>query len=304
MVSHPQGKVMVVMIHNGMSRPYMDRTGSIWVKSGADKRKATSGEEIRRMIQEVDVFHADATLVDASGLGDIDQNYFSSYFEKEYGEKLEDQLIPLDKILENQNLLKKGRLNYAGVLLFSNRARYLLPAFMVKAVSFYGTSIADTRYQDSKHISGRLADVFQQCISFLLGNLKGIQGDQGFNSVGQPEIPRAALEEIMVNALVHRNYFISAPIKLLIFSDRVEITSPGHLPNNLSLANVVSGSSNFRNPILATFAARILPYHGLGSGIRRALNAYPHIEFIDDREGNQFKAIVKRAASLNTTAGS
>jgi len=80
----------------------------------------------------------------------------------------------------------------------------------------------------------------------------------------------------------------------MIFSNRVEIISPGHLPNNLTLENIKAGNSNIRNPILASFATKLLPYRGLGSGILRSLKAYPAIELIDDREGNLFKVIVAR----------
>lgn len=59
------------------------------------------------------------------------------------------------------------------------------------------------------------------------------------------------------------------------------------------------GNSNLRNPILASFAAKnILPYRGLGSGIRRALEEWPRIEFIDDREGSLFTAVVRRDPSV------
>jgi ATP-dependent DNA helicase RecG len=109
-----------------------------------------------------------------------------------------------------------------------------------------------------------------------------------------PEIPRIALEEIIVNALVHRDYFISASIRVFVFDDRVEIISPGHLPNNLTIENIKAGNSNTRNPILASFANQILPYRGYGSGILRALSAYPAIDFVDDRDGNLFKAIFWR----------
>ena len=68
-------------------------------------------------------------------------------------------------------------------------------------------------------------------------------------------------------SLIHRDYFISAPIRIFVFSDRIEITSPGHLPNNLSRENIKSGYSNFRNPILSSFATRIILY--LGSGVQR-----------------------------------
>jgi ATP-dependent DNA helicase RecG len=108
------------------------------------------------------------------------------------------------------------------------------------------------------------------------------------------EIPKVVLEELLANALIHRDYFISAPIRIFIFTNRIEIISPGHLPNNLTVANIKAGNSNIRNPILASFATKILPYRGLGNGIRRALKAYPAIEFEDDRSGNQFKVIIFR----------
>lgn len=53
-------------------------------------------------------------------------------------------------------------------------------------------------------------------------------------------------------------------------------------------------NSNIRNPILASFASKLLPYRGLGSGILRAYKAYPDIELINDRQNNLFKAIIKR----------
>ena len=83
-------------------------------------------------------------------------------------------------------------------------------------------------------------------------------------------------------------------LTLLIFSDRVEIISAGHLPNNLTIENIKMGNSNIRNPILASFASKLLPYRGLGSGILRAYKAYPDIELIDDRQNNLFKAVIKR----------
>jgi ATP-dependent DNA helicase RecG len=99
---------------------------------------------------------------------------------------------------------------------------------------------------------------------------------------------------IIGNAFVHRDYFVSAPIRVFVFVDRVEIISPGHLPNNLTVENIKAGNSNSRNPVLASFANQILPYRGYGSGILRALENYPSIDFIDDRDGNLFRCIIRR----------
>ncbi|MBA4389095.1 MAG: hypothetical protein C0404_14025 [Verrucomicrobia bacterium] len=68
--------------------------------------------------------------------------------------------------------------------------------------------------------------------------------------------------------------------------DRIEIVSSGHLPNNLTIEKTRVGNSNIRNPILASYAAKgMLPYHGIGSGITRALDDWPDIRFTDVRGG-------------------
>nr|WP_015060674.1 RNA-binding domain-containing protein [Pseudomonas savastanoi]CBZ39990.1 putative ATP-dependent DNA helicase,transcriptional regulator [Pseudomonas savastanoi pv. savastanoi] len=297
-VPHPNGTVMVVSIPEGISKPYMDKNGTIWVKNGSDKRRATSREELQRLFQQAGLVHADETPVAGLGPGGVDLPYFEAFFEQQFGEQLALHNQPLPQLLTNMNLMNQGHLNVAGSLLFAKVPHYALPAFIIKAVAFVGNEIEDERYIDSRDITGKLADVFQQALGFIIANTRAVQGAQGFNSPGQAEIPRIVWEELVANALVHRDYFISAPVRVLVFMDRVEIISPGHLPNNLTIENIKAGNSNMRNPILASFAAKLLPYRGLGSGLLRALRAWPQIELVDDRAGNLFKAIVVRPGVL------
>lgn len=294
-VPHPAGTVLVLSIAEGVNKPYMDKNGAIWVKTTSDKRRATSREELQRLFQQAGLVHADETPVAGLSAGDVDMPYFETFFEQQFGEPLAQHNQPLPQLLTNMNLMNQGQLNVAGGLLFAKSLHYALPAFIVKAVAFVGTQIEDERYIDSRDIAGKLADVFQQTLGFIVANTRAAQGEQGFNSQGQPEIPRIVWEELVANALIHRDYFVSAPIRVLVFADRVEIISPGHLPNNLTIENIKAGNSNMRNPILASFAAKLLPYRGLGSGLLRALRAWPQIELIDDRAGNLFKAIVARS---------
>ena len=70
--------------------------------------------------------------------------------------------------------------------------------------------------------------------------------------------------------------------------------SPGHLPNHLNTQQIRFGVSNLRNPALASHAFHMLPYHGMGSGIIRALQDWPQIEFTDDRQGDQFRVTLRR----------
>lgn len=290
----PGGIVMVITISDGISKPYMDKNGVIWVKNGADKRKATSREEIQRMFQSAGLIHGDEIPANRMTAADLDTAYFGDFFTKHFGETLEEHGIPLPVLLENMNLMKDGVLNISGALIFAKNPQYRLPVFIVKAVVYPSNEIHMSEYRDSQDITGKIEDVYNSSLSFIMRNIHYIQGGQDINSLGKPEIPKITIEELLVNALIHRDYFISAPIRIFIFNDKIEIISPGHLPNNLTVENIKNGNSNIRNPILASYATKILPYRGLGSGIRRAIKAYPDITFIDDRDGNKFKAVILR----------
>jgi len=102
------------------------------------------------------------------------------------------------------------------------------------------------------------------------------------------------LEELVVNMLVHRDYFVSAAWRVMIFDNRIELISPGALPNNITVENIRNGISNIRNPIIASFATKELPYRGLGTGILRSLAAVPDLELESDHNLNQFTARIPR----------
>jgi len=286
--------IMIIDVQKGINKPYQDKNGVIWVKNGADKRKATAREEMQRLFQDSGNIHADVTPVLGLTIADLDMPYFRDFFQRRYGESLDNQQVSLEQTLVNLNLSNGEELNLTGALLFSRTPASRLPSFIVKAAAFPGENITTSSYIDNRNITGKISDVFQQTVSFILSNTKQIQGEQGINTIGQPEIPNIVLEELIANALVHRDYFISSSIRVFVFPSRIEIISPGHLPNNLTIANIKAGNSNTRNPVLASFAYQILPYRGFGSGILRALENYPDIDFIDDRDGNKFKCIIKR----------
>ena len=94
--------------------------------------------------------------------------------------------------------------------------------------------------------------------------------------------------------MVHRDYFISSTVKILIFSDRIEIISPGKLPNSLTVENIKNGISIIRNPVFLSTVQYILPYKGLGTGIARSISLYPDITMENRIDENQFKAIIHR----------
>lgn len=294
--------VMVVTVQEGISKPYSDNGGVFWVKSGADKRRVTSREEVQRMFQSADLVHADELPVEGTNTGDIDQEHFSGFFEKLYGEPLDEALdrdgLSLVRLLNNLGLAREATLNLAGLMIFGRHPQRHRPAFVVKAVAFVGNDPAGDKYRDSQDIDGCLRDLHKEIMSFLTRNLRRLQGKKGINTEGDLEVPLAALEELVVNMLLHRDYFISAPWRVMLFDDRIELISPGALPNNLTVENIRNGVSVIRNPLLASFATKgnELPYRGIGTGIRRALAAVPSLELESDTDRNLFTARIPRTA--------
>ena len=275
----------------------MTREGVIWLKSGADKRRVNSKEELRRLFQLTNQFHADE-LPTKARIEALDKLRFRDFLRDVFKQEFPDNSAELTRLLQNMNLATDdGMLNLAGMLLFAEHPERFKPQFVVKAIRYPGNRIHATEYLDTEDFGGPLRKTFEDALAFVMRNLHKVQAGRGVNAPGLPEIPETVFEELLVNALVHRDYLVSAPIRLFIFDNRIEIISPGHLPNNLTVEKILTGNSNIRNPILVSYVAKgLLPYHGLGSGIRRALDAWPRIDFVDDHEGCLFSVTVHRTA--------
>ena len=141
---------------------------------------------------------------------------------------------------------------------------------------------------------------FETIMSFFTRNLKNVQVEKEFNSLGRLEIPYTSLVEFVVNALVHRSLNWNAPIRIFIFDNRVEIHSPGILPNGLQVEDITNGTSMPRNNFLFNNAIYLLPYTGAGTGIQRALEDGLQVEFKNDERTHEFLITVMRKEGLDT----
>ena len=234
--------------------------------------------------------------VEGTSPEDVNMEHFEVFFTKLYEKNPGETGIPLEQLLNNLGLASGARLNLAGLMLFGRNPQRYRPAFVVKAVSFVGTDPAGDTYRDSQDIDGCLRQLYKDTLYFLTRNLRRVQGGKGFNTVGDLEIPPAALEELVANMLLHRDYFVSAPWRVFIFDDRIELISPGALPNSITVENIRNGVSVMRNPLIASFATKAdeLPYRGIGTGIRRALAVVPELELESDYVRNLFIARMPR----------
>jgi len=288
-----EGKILLlILVPQGPSKPYCTSSGNYYVKSGSDTRNA-SPQELLRMFQQSAQLYLDETLtsakIKAEGANDgVNLAKFYTFFEKSRGYEFAASGMTVEKALENMNLAKEGSLTLAGLLLFANAPQAFKPYCQIRAISYYGTEISDDRFKDRNDCTGTLDDQYRAAMVFLRNNLSSVQGKGSFNQPGNLEIDERALEEAIVNALLHRDYSKNAVIRLLIFKDRVEIVSPGSLPNHLTVDNILNGNSVVRNPIIVSYATKMLPYSGIGSGIPRIIKHHSDTTLSDDKDGEQF----------------
>lgn len=304
-IATSDGIVVVIEISDGASKPYCDKGGVYWVKNGPDKRRVQSPEELARLFQSGEKLYAESQVVSASTLEDLDHDAFARFYETKYSEvppSRSSDRETYQRTLENLELADSGRATVAGLLLFGKRLSVLLPEMKIDALWFKGQERSVSEWHDQRRIEGTLAEQYDEAMGFLKRWNSRIQGEGSFNQRGSTEIPEAVFEELLVNALIHRDYFIKDSIKLFIFDDRIEIRSPGKLPNSLTVGQIRKGVRRSRNVLLASFAPDILNFRGVGSGIVRALKAWPSITWVNDTESEEVVVTIGLGNQVATPA--
>lgn len=318
-VSIEGGTIIVTTIKEGLNKPYHDNKGIVWVKNGADKRKVFDNAELAEMMSECGSFIPDEAAVNDATIDDLDEKTLKLFLSNKFETALKTKGMTGDRLREasldevcstivqghdKQKLLRNlhfirpdGKLTIAAILLFAKYTQRWLPVMTAKCISFVGNSIGGTQFRDKVNdtdMEGNLLHQFETIMSFFTRNLRTVQVKKEFNSMGELEIPYTCLVELVVNALVHRSLNRKAPIRIFIFDNRVEIHSPGTLPNGLSVDDIIAGTSMPRNNFLFANAIYMLPYTGAGSGIQRALSQDKKLSFSNNESLHEFVITIER----------
>ena len=319
------GSVVVATIKEGNNKPYHDNKGTVWLKNGADKRKVFDNAELAEMMTECGSFAPDEATVQNATLDDLDEDTLKQYLQKRFTTVLEkkgmigdalhkaslDEIAGaiakghnLEKLMRNLRFMRPdGSLTVAAMLLFGSYTQRWLPVMTAKCICFAGNSVGGKVFRDKINdgaMEGNLLHQFDTIMAFFTRNLKTVQVEKEFNSLGELEIPYVSLMEFTVNALVHRSLNWNAPIRIFIFDNRVEIHSPGTLPNGLQVDDIKNGTSMPRNNFLFSNAIYLLPYTGAGSGIQRALEEGIQVDFTNDESKHEFLITIKRNLDSDT----
>ena len=307
------GNLVVATVKEGLNKPYHDNKGIVWVKNGADKRKVFDNAELAEMMTDCGSFAPDEAGVRDATVNDLDATTIKQFLGNRFERVLEKKGLTGDafneasldmicsaiakghdceKILRNLRFIRPdGTLTVAAMLLFGKYTQRWMPMMTAKCICFAGNSVGSKVFRDKVNdadMEGNLLHQYDTIMDFFTRNLHNVQVGDEFNSMGKLEIPYTSLVEFTVNSLVHRSLNMKAPVRIFIFDNRVEIHSPGALPNGLTIDDIKAGTSMPRNMFLFNNAIYLLPYTGVGSGITRALDEDVNVTFMNNDKAQEF----------------
>ena len=316
------GNLVVATVKEGLNKPYHDNKGIVWVKNGADKRKVFDNAELAEMMTDCGSFAPDEAGVRDATVNDLDATTIKQFLGNRFERVLEKKGLTDDafneasldmicsaiakghdceNILRNLRFIRPdGTLTVAAMLLFGKYTQRWMPMMTAKCICFAGNSVGSKVFRDKVNdadMEGNLLHQYDTIMDFFTRNLHNVQVGDEFNSMGKLEIPYTSLVEFTVNSLVHRSLNMKAPVRIFIFDNRVEIHSPGALPNGLTIDDIKAGTSMPRNMFLFNNAIYLLPYTGVGSGITRALDEDINVTFMNNDKAQEFVITVWRGES-------
>lgn len=235
--------VVVLNVARGDQRPYATKDGRYYVRSGA-RCRAASREELLRLFQATQDLYYDELSLRQWGMSTLDTETIARHL-ADLG--LEDEADDPTRILRAWRMTDGDHPTVGGLVVFGRRPQDALLAAGVVVGTYAGTDPGDDLV-DRKDLFGNLFAVVDQVERFLGLYLPTAHRVAGFEPERQEDVPTAALREAVVNAMVHRDYTIAAPIRVFVFGDRVEVHSPGRPPNSVDAEAMRSGVHVPRNP--------------------------------------------------------
>lgn len=287
-------QVARIEIPRGKDKPYYTTRHRYFIRVGSTKRVA-SHEELMRLFQESGAVHYDLTEVERARVNDLDIGQIGRYFTRYQVNFFDESEAERQRLMTYSDILTdRGSPTLAGLLLFGLAPERFLPQSGISFAHFAGTEMT-AELLDKKNIFGPLPQQVDGTVAAIKANLRTPSTIQGTRRVDSPHYPDRVFRELVVNASVHRNYSLyGANIRVFVFADRLEVISPGRLPNSVSIEKLPVGVSMARNPILVRFMENLGYVDKLGRGLpmvwQEAQKLGQQVQFIE--QGQEFRVIL------------
>jgi ATP-dependent DNA helicase RecG len=204
--------------------------------------------------------HDELRSVERAGMHHFQGDLLTEYLIKLRREK--PNLVHMEdaRILETQGIIQNGQPTLTGILLLGEYPQEFFPQLGITAMVVAGKDVGDLgdegeRFIDNKRIEGTIPQMLEEAIVFVRRNMKmkTIITEEG-KRADKPEYPLKAVREILLNALVHRDYSMHtdrSPIRLQMYQDRLEVDNPGGLYGRITIDELGKVAADTRNPYIA-----------------------------------------------------
>lgn len=268
------GQAVVVVgvgVGAGVEKPYAVRSGETrryYVRVGSTTREA-SREELIRLTQASGAVAPDLRPVPGATVADLDPKAIAGRFA---GRRTLDfdalsaaereEVLAAAEILDAQSRTP----TIGGLLCFGRRPQDRLPYATVACTAYPGESVV-REMVDHHDATGRVDEQIEAAVAFVMRNLRNGSSVEGTRRVSTARLSRESFREVVANAVGHRHYGITGPVQLRVFSDRVEIVSPGAPPNGVTPASMRAGVSVRRNQFVFARLVELGLVDAVGRGL-------------------------------------
>lgn len=285
--AEPDLDVLAVRVTTGPDKPYarvQNRRKTYFTRVGTTSNEA-SREELERMFQASGRLQYGLKPVPGAGFDALDRRRLRDYLVRvlDGTAPVEDDSEGWGALLRNIDLMTVSAHQYVatidGLLLFGQAPRRYVPQSGIRALCFPGTE-PDYAARADENLRGPMVPLgthetivetglVEQAWDFVRRNTTPTAYLEDTRRIDRWEFPEEVVREVVVNALVHRDYSIAGTdVTLSIFSDRFEIQSPGRLPNTVTIDGMKSGMRYARNQTLVNVMRDYGYVDARGMGIR------------------------------------
>ena len=274
--NHPVSGGAVVIVRVDRSGDlHVLQDGRVLVRRGTDNAPIES-DDVDRLLSARPSGEFELQPVPGARRDDLDENVVDDYLERRQKRNPRHTILPKDKLLQQIGALTEENVpTVTGVLLFGKEPQLFLPQSRAIFVKFADTQPRGPEgslgYGRREEFLGPLPLIIDRAWRVIWEEMDKRAVVKGLQRHEETEYPSTAVREALVNAVAHRDYRISGrSIEIRMYTDRMEITSPGGLPAHITIDNLVEEHYS-RNPRLVNGLYQWGYIEELGLGIDRMI---------------------------------